>query len=135
MRAAVERAGIAVEIDSAGTSDWHVGRPPDRRAIATAARHGIDIGGLRGRQVNAQDFRIFDHIVALDHNNLTVLQRLRPADARAELSMLLDHVDGRHGQDVADPYFSDDDGFDLTWCDVGLGVEGLLGKLRAQESA
>lgn len=73
-----------------------------------------------------EDFRTYDHIVALDRNNLAVLHRLKPADARAELSMLLDHVEGRHGQSVADPYFGPDEGFDLSWRDVALGVEGLV---------
>ena len=134
MRAGAERAGVAVKVDSAGTGDWHVGCPPDRRAIAIAARHGIDISGLRGRQVTAEDFRIFDHVIALDRNNLDVLRGLKPAEGRARLSMLLDHVDGRQGQDVADPYFGGDEGFEVTWRDICLGVEGIIATLRVQAS-
>lgn len=132
MRVAADRAGITVEVDSAGTGDWHIGNPPDRRAIATAARYGVDISGLRGRQVTAADFLAFDHIVALDRSNLNVLRELRPTNARAELSMLLDHAAGRRGEDVADPYFGADDGFEEAWRDIGLGVEGLVANLRAQ---
>ena len=76
------------------------------------------------------DFRRFTHIVALDEDNLANLRRLSPADASAKLSLLLDHVDGREGQPVADPYFGDDDGFDLTWADVTAGARGLAQKLR-----
>ena len=76
------------------------------------------------------DFRRFTHIVALDHDNLSNLRRLAPADATAELSLLLDHVEGREGQPVADPYFGEVDGFDLTWADVTAGARGLARKLR-----
>ncbi|KKC27881.1 low molecular weight protein-tyrosine-phosphatase [Sphingomonas sp. SRS2] len=134
MRAAADRAGLAVEVDSAGTGDWHVGRPPDPRAIATAARYGLDISGLRGRQVSVEDFRRFDHVIALDRSNMAVLRGLQPTDTRAALSMLLDHVDGRHGQDIADPYFGEDERFEVSWRDIGLGVDGLLAMLRAQPS-
>ena len=131
MRAAAGRAGVAVEVDSAGTGDWHVGAPPDARAIATAARHGVDISGQRARQVTIADFESFDHVIALDSNNFETLRQQRPADARAELSMLLDHVDGRRGQDVADPYFGADEGFEAAWREIGAGVEGLLREIAA----
>lgn len=134
MRAAAEKAGLSVEVDSAGTGDWHVGKPPDRRAIATAARRGIDISGLRARQVSVEDFERFDHLIALDRKNLDDLRLMMPAEPFAELSMLLDHAEGRRGQDVADPYFGDDDGFDAAWRDIMLGVEGLVATLSDQPS-
>ncbi|WP_268967218.1 low molecular weight protein-tyrosine-phosphatase [Zavarzinia marina] len=123
-------AGIALRVDSAGTGDWHVGEPPDRRAQATARRHGVDISGLRGRQVTAADFRRFDHVVALDHANLGNLRALRPADGTARLSLLLDHVAGRAGQAVADPYYGGDAGFETTWAEVTAGAAGLLDLIR-----
>ena len=129
MRAAAERLGVPVEVDSAGTGDWHVGNPPDPRAIATGARHGIDISGLRARQVAPGDFTRFDHVVALDRRNLRDLQLLRRSEVGADLTMLLDHVEGRHGKDVADPYFGEDEGFEAAWNDIAAGVEGLLTKL------
>jgi protein-tyrosine phosphatase len=128
-RREAERLGLEVEVDSAGTGDWHIGYPPDPRAAAVAARNGIDIGHLRARQVTAEDFRRFDHIVALDADNLRDLERLRPVDARARLSMLLDHVEGRQGQAVADPYYGDDSHFDAAWDEVGAGAEGLARKI------
>ena len=134
MRAAAERLGMSVEVDSAGTGDWHVGRPPDPRAIATGARHGIDISGLRARQVTAEDFDRFDHVVALDARNLGDLRRLMPADARADLTLLLDHAEGRQGEDVTDPYFGEDAGFEAAWNDIMIGVQSLLVKLQAQPS-
>lgn len=134
LRAAADQLGIAVDVDSAGTGDWHVGRPPDPRAIATGARHGVDISGLRARQVTAADFNRFDHVVALDTRNLGDLRRLMPAGARADLTLLLDHADGRDGEDVTDPYFGDDAGFEAAWNDIAAGVESLLAKLEAQPS-
>jgi protein-tyrosine phosphatase len=119
------RIGLEVVVDSAGTGDWHIGYPPDPRAAAVAARNGIDISHLKARLVAADDFRRFDHIVALDSNNLRDLERLRPADGKARLSLLLDHVDGRQGQAVADPYHGDDSHFDTAWDDVSAGAKGL----------
>lgn len=130
------RIGLEVEIDSAGTGDWHVGRPPDPRAIAVAARNGVDIAGLRARLVVPEDFRRFDHIVALDRENLANLRRMRPADGTASLSLLLDHVEGRSGQPVADPYYGQDAQFDETWSDVTAGARGLaLALLTKREGA
>lgn len=130
LRAEAARLGLDVHVDSAGTGDWHVGRPPDRRAQAVALRHGIDISGYRGRQVKTDDFRRFTHMVALDRENLADLRRLAPADAGAGLSLLLDHAPGRRGQAVADPYYGDDAGFDVAWADVTAGARGLALSLR-----
>lgn len=130
MRAEAERTGLEVIVDSAGTGDWHSGEQPDGRAIAAAARNGVDITGLRARQVRAQDFRRFTHIVALDRQNLANLKALRPADATADLSLLLDHVPGREGEAVADPYYGGDAGFDVTWADAVAGARGLVRRLQ-----
>ena len=129
-REEARRLKLDVIVDSAGTGSWHVGSPPDPRAQAVARKNGIDISSLRGRQVKPIDYRRFTHVVALDEDNLANLRRLAPPDATAELSLLLDHVEGREGQPVADPYFGDDDGFDLTWADVTAGARGLAQKLR-----
>lgn len=128
-RREAERAGLEAQIDSAGTGHWHVGAPPDRRAQAVARSNGIEIGGYRARQVSQDDFRRFTHILALDRENLAVLRRLRPDDGRAELSLLLDHVEGREGQPVADPYYGDAAGFDETWADVTAGAQALVRRL------
>lgn len=129
MRRESERLGLDLEVDSAGTGDWHVGRPPDRRAVAVARRQGIDISHLRARQVSLADFHGFDEIVALDRENLAVLQRMRPPGSRARLSLLLDHVPGREGEAVADPYYGGAEHFDVTWADVGAGAAALARKL------
>ena len=125
LRAEAERIGLDIEIDSAGTGDWHVGRPPDPRAIAVARRNGADISGLRARLVTPGDFQRFDHVVALDAANLANLKRMQPRDSKAELSLLLDHVEGREGEAVADPYYGRDELFDTTWADVTAGARAL----------
>ncbi len=131
-RQEAERRGLDVEIDSAGTGAWHVGHPPDRRAQAVARRNGIDIGGYRARQVAPEDFRRFTHVVALDRDNLAALKALRPRDATAELLLLLDAVEGRRGEAVADPYFGDEAGFDVTWADAVAGAKGLADRIERQ---
>ena len=124
-RLEAERAGLDVEIDSAGTGHWHVGEAPDRRARAVAWRHGIDIGTYRARQVHQDDFRRFSHIVALDSQNLAALRALKPKDGTAAISLLLDHVQGREGEAVADPYYGGEEGFEVTWADAALGAQAL----------
>jgi protein-tyrosine phosphatase len=121
--------GLDVDIDSAGTGDWHLGEAPDSRAQAVAKRNGVDIGGYRARLVRIEDFSRFTYIVALDRNNLGVLQTMKPEDATAKLSLLLDHVDGREGEAVADPYYGEEDGFDVTWADVTAGAKALARRI------
>ncbi len=116
-------------MDSAGTGDWHLGHAPDRRAQAVARRNGVDIAHLRARLVTPEDFHRFDHIVALDAQNLADLRLMQPAGAKATLSLLLDHVEGRAGAAVADPYHGDESHFDETWADVMAGAAGLARKL------
>lgn len=130
LRAEALRCGVEVEVDSAGTGAWHVGEPPDARAIREAARHGIDISGHRARQVGRPDFTRFTHVVALDRNNLADLQRMVPPDGTARLSLLLDHVAGREGQGVEDPYYGGEEGFARSWADVSAGARGLLELVR-----
>jgi protein-tyrosine phosphatase len=131
LRAEAPRLRMDLIVDSAGTGGWHIGEAPDPRAQAVARRHGVDISGYQGRQVKPADFRRFTHIIALDHDNLANLRRIAPADATADLSLLLDHVPGREGQAVADPYFGEDDGFDVTWAEVTQAAQTLAIKLRA----
>ena len=129
LRAEAKRAGLAITVDSAGTGDWHIGNAPDRRAQATALRHGSDIAGYQARQVTRDDFTRFTHIFALDADNLANLRQVAPANATAELGLLLDMVPGRRGEDVVDPYYGDEDGFETTWRDVSAAARALVDKL------
>ena len=134
-RVEAARIGLEAEADSAGTGGWHRGEPPDRRAIAAAARNGVDISDLRARQVRPEDFERFDQIIALDGDNLADLEALRPVGSRARLSLLLDHVPGREGEAVADPYYGGDRHFDEAWRDVAEAARALARELIEEDAA
>mgnify|MGYP006283353697 CR=1 FL=1 len=124
--AAFAAAGIDARLDSAGTGDWHVGRPPDPRAQAEARRRGIDISDLRARQLVHEDFYRFDLILAADTANLRDARALAPADASARVRLMLDLVPERRGEGVTDPYYGADDGFAATWDDVRAVAAALV---------
>jgi len=125
-RAAFANAGISATLDSAGTGDWHVGHPPDKRAQAEARRRGTDISDLRGRQLAVEDFYRFDLILAADAANLRDARALAPPDATARVRLMLDLVPGRRGESVTDPYYGADDGFAATWADVSAVAAALV---------
>ena len=99
-------------LDSAGTGGWHVGKAPDPRAIKAAARRGIDISGLRARQVTLGDFDRFDYILAMDGSNYADLRAMQPEHTPAKLERFLAFVPAGYPEDVPDPYYGGDDGFD-----------------------
>jgi protein-tyrosine phosphatase len=129
LRHEAEKAGLEVIVDSAGTGDWHIGRAPDPRAQATAKRYGIDISGYKARQLSGDDFERFDMIFALDIDNLANIQRVAPSGHGASVSLLMDMIAGREGQPVADPYYGDDAGFEVTWADVKAAAEAVVQRL------
>ncbi len=130
----VERAGLHehIHIDSAGTGNWHVGEPPDRRAQACAQGYGVDITGLRARQFSAEDFDRFDYILVMDNQNHANVLRLARNDAhRNKVSMMLSH--GSRGPvDVPDPYFGGDDGFHAVFAMLEEACAGLLETVRRE---
>jgi protein-tyrosine phosphatase len=130
MREAAAQAGIAVEVDSAGTGEWHAGNPPDPRSVAEAAKHGIDISGYKARRVRGEDFRRFDHMLALDPQNLRDLMAIAPGDTSATLALVMDFVPGRAGEGVCDPYYGDAADFEAVWRDVSAAAEALVEVLR-----
>ena len=124
----VQGRGIAAdfELDSAGTSAYHIGEAPDRRSTAAARRRGIHLGGA-ARQFVAADFDRFDYVVAMDSSNLTDMRRLAPSpEHEAKLSLIRDWDANSRGQDVPDPYYGGPSGFDDV-LDICLrACEGLL---------
>ena len=133
-RATAERAGIASQlfIDSAGTGDWHVGQPPDRRALAAAKRRGYDLAALRGRQVSIADFARFGWIFAMDEDNLRLLQALRPSEYSGHLGLFLEWVPGAAVHEVPDPYYGGPDGFERVLDLIETASEALVEHLRRQ---
>lgn len=122
---------LTADADSAGTGDWHVGEPPDHRARALAKAKGVSIDHLRARQIADGDFYRFTHILALDDDNLSAICARAPHDPSARISLLLDWVPGREGQAVADPYFGDESGFEITWRDVTEAARALVKQLAS----
>jgi protein-tyrosine phosphatase len=133
LRAKLRAAGLEsqVEVDSAGTHGYHKGEPPDARAQRHAARRGYDLSRLRARRVGELDFERFDLILAMDDDNLSELESLRPAQSRAELALLMDHSGGR-GRVVPDPYYGDAAGFERVLDDIEAACEGLVSALRTR---
>lgn len=134
-RAVAQERGLACLVDSAGTASYHLGHPPDPRAIRVAGRYGIDIAGQSARQVERDDFFRFSHIVALDRANLEGLRAKAPRGGTAQLAMLLDAVDGRRGEPVADPYYGDDATFEAAWQTIAIGVEAWADRLLREVEA
>lgn len=113
-----------IEVDSAGTGNWHIGHPPDVRAIAAAKRCGCDISHLRARQVHREDFDDFDYIIAMDSDNLRFLRAMQPVYFSGTLARFLDFAD-RH-EDMPDPYYGNDEGFDHVYSLCELASRALL---------
>ena len=113
LRHLAEERGMDITVDSAGTANYHVGEAPDRRARAAMKRKGMDIDGLRGRQVSRADFARFDLLLAMDEENFENLLRLAPDDtARAKVKLMLSYAPDLGTAEVPDPYYGDDAGFD-----------------------
>jgi protein-tyrosine phosphatase len=136
-RAACEREGLGerIRIDSAGTGAWHVGEAPDRRAQLAARRRGVDLSAQRARQVAPEDFGRFDLIVAMDRANLDALRSACPPRHRDRLRLFLEYAPELGRQEVPDPYYEGDDGFEVVLDLVEAASRGLLAELRARLDA
>lgn len=128
-----QQAGLAerVTVDSAGTSDWHLGKAPDGRSAQAAAARGYDLSSLRGRQVQPEDFARFDLILAMDHDNLSHLQKLRPAGSGAELDLFLRRYQLALDE-VPDPYYGGADGFEQVLDLIEQASDALLAEIRSR---
>lgn len=131
-RTLVQRAGLdsAIFADSAGTHDYHVGDPPDPRAVAHASRRGYDLSDLRARKVGARDFARFDLLLACDEGHLRILRRLAPPEARGRVERLLDYAPDLGLREVPDPYYGDPAGFEHVLDIVERAAAGVLAALQ-----
>ena len=123
-----------VRVDSAGTSDWHIGRAPDPRTVAAAHKRGYDLSALRGRQVTAADFNDFDYVLAMDKANLADLQTLAPADYRGHLGLFLAFATQQTLDEVPDPYYGEGDGFERVLDLIEDACAGLLRHIQLHHS-
>jgi protein-tyrosine phosphatase len=132
-RVLAERApDLEVEIDSAGTHSYHVGNPPDRRAIEAARRRGIDLSSLRARQVSRDDFERFDLILAMDEENLEELRSRADARHHERIRLLMEFAPDAPLRYVPDPYYGGASGFEQVLDLLEQAAEGLVAELRAR---
>ncbi len=119
-----------LEIDSAGTSNWHIGKPPDRRAIEAAAERGLDISQLRGRQANGFDMAYYDYIIAMDQQNYADLTYLAGEVDAHKIHLFLDYANGAELSEVPDPYFGVAGGFPYVYELIEQAANGLLDEIE-----
>jgi protein-tyrosine phosphatase len=135
LRAMVREAGLEgeIEVDSAGTGNWHAGEPPDRRATEAAARRGYTLTG-RARQVRPHDFEHFDLLLAMDRQNLRELRTFTDDPELAKKARLLREYDleslARMDLSVPDPYYGGPDGFETVLDQIEAACRGLLEELQ-----
>ena len=138
LRHKLAQAGLAgvIEVDSAGTHAHHVGAPPDARAQQAARLRGYDLSRQRARKVRAQDFQAFDLLLAMDWDNLALLEENCPPapDLRRKIKRLTEFVppDSPHAgaQVVPDPYYGGPAGFEFVLDLVEHACDGLVEHLR-----
>lgn len=128
--AAREFPELKLEIDSAGTADYHVGKPPDRRTVAAARRRGYELSGLRARQVQPEDFARFDFVLAMDRANLAELESRRLEGAPAQLALFMGFAPGSGYDEVPDPYYGGVEDFECVLDLCEAASRGLLSRLK-----
>lgn len=114
------------EIDSAGTHDYHIGKPPFPTAVEVAKAYGVDITDHVARRVTAGDFDHYDFIFAMDKANLASLRAIAPTRAKQKIELLLEYGDKYHGQEVPDPYGGEVRDFQLALDMIRDGCRGLV---------
>lgn len=132
-RKLLDEAGLSrrVVVDSAGTHGYHIGEPPDRRSQKAAQQRGYDLSGLRARKLEGVDFQHFDLLLAMDDGHLHFMQRVCPAVYRHKLDRFMRFAPALGRDDVPDPYFDGDAGFELVLDYCEAAVRGLLDSLRS----
>ncbi|MCF7561704.1 low molecular weight phosphotyrosine protein phosphatase [Sabulilitoribacter multivorans] len=118
-------------VDSAGTANYHIGNPPDKRSIAVAKKYGIDISNLKGRQFNASDFDAFDLIYVMDESNFkNVIKIARNDEDIAKVKFILNEVYPNQNYDVPDPYYGGDEGFENVYKMLDEACDIIVQKLN-----
>ncbi len=130
--AAREFPGLPLYLDSAGTANYHVGEPPDRRTIAAARRRGYELAALRARQIALSDFSGFDYVLAMDRANLDELGRFAPPEVRAHMGLFLEFAPGLESDEVPDPYYGGTEDFERVLDLCESGARALLRRLSVR---
>ena len=131
-RRLVEREGLAarIHIDSAGTHAYHIGEPPDPRAQAAAAARGFDLSGIRGRRVTPGDVEDFDYVLAMDRENHQQLLAICGPHLEHKVRLFMEYAPHRPEQEVPDPYFGGESGFDRVLDMIEEAAAGLMAEIR-----
>ena len=119
-----------IESDSAGTHAYHVGEQPDRRAQHAAKQRGIDLSDLRARRVMLADYEAFDYILAMDNDNYEILVSQSPAHAKPKIKLFMEYAAQPSEQEVPDPYYGGQRGFDVVYDMVEAASKGLLADIK-----
>jgi len=131
LRARLEQAGLGerARVDSAATGSSHIGHAPDERAIACAAKHGIDLTALRARRLVAEDFDEFDTILCADRTILHDARMRKPRTSHAQVELLLEWS-GVGKKDVPDPYYGSTRDFEQAFKLVDAAAQGIVERVR-----
>jgi protein-tyrosine phosphatase len=114
-----------MQIESAGTHEYHIGKPPFPAAVEQAKKRGYDITACTSRQIKADDFDRFDMILAMDKANLSALRTIAPTRCKHKIELLLDYSDKYHGEEVPDPFGGDEKAFERALDMIEDGCKGL----------
>lgn len=125
-----EAPELQIEVDSAGTADFHIGDPPDLRSQRAAMRRGIDLSAARARQVVPGDFARFALILAMDRDNLRNLEAMRPNRSHARVQLFLEYAPELGRLEVPDPYYGDGTGFEVVLDLCAAASRGLIAALQ-----
>jgi protein-tyrosine phosphatase len=129
-RLAEMAAHLEVTIDSAGTHGYHVGHPPDGRAVEAAGSRGVDLTGIRSRLVTQDDFHHFDLVLAMDRDNLSYLESLCPPEQRSRLRLFMHYAPDAPVEEVPDPYYGGLNGFEQVLDLIEEAADGLIRDLE-----
>ncbi|MEL6113655.1 low molecular weight protein-tyrosine-phosphatase [Photobacterium sp. SP02] len=129
LRAKAVKAGVEVEIDSAGTIGFHEGKRPDSRSRAAGEARGYSFEGIRARQIAVGDFDKFDLILVADRQNLSDLTAICPAEHLSKLSLLLNFADADEDE-VPDPYYGGEDGFERVLDLIEAAADRIVAGLK-----
>ncbi len=130
LRHHVEKAGVRIVVDSAGTSGYHSGEPPDFRAVKTLQRKGIDISGLTARQFTVKDFDDFHYIFVMDTSNyMNVLNLCRTENDRNKVMLIMNQVHPEKNMSVPDPFYGSIEGFEDVYEMLNRASEVIVSKL------
>ncbi len=131
-RKKVEASGLAdaINIDSAGTHAYHIGKPPDVRSQQYAERRGYDLSSQRARKVTAADFATFDYLLAMDHENIELLQAACPPQYQHKLGLFMQYAKNAESDVVPDPYYGSGTGFDVVLDYIEAASDGLIEVLQ-----